>query len=106
MAGRILLFLQPLLAAVCLHAGHIFGQLELEAAGLSGTNPEPAIPPWGEHSMDIQPAADVVAGDVVAAGAETIAEDVGLIAVVVVVAYTGVGGRMEEDGEIDGIRHK
>jgi hypothetical protein len=56
--------------------------------------------------MDIQPAADVVAVDVVAAGAETIAEDVGLIAVVVVVAYTGVGGRMEEDGEIDGIRHK
>lgn len=39
------------------------------------------------------------------AGVEDVAEDVELIAVVVV-EYTGVDGKMEEGGEIDGSRHK
>lgn len=106
MAGHTLLFLQHLLAGEYLHAGHNRGQFEPVAAALNEMNPELAIPQWEEHSMGIQQAAVVVAESVVAAGVELIAEDVELIAVVVAVAYTDVGGKMEEDGEIDGNRHK
>lgn len=76
-------FLHHLLVEEYLHADHKHGQ---EAAAL--------IPQWEVHSMGIQQA-----------GVEDVAEDVELIAVVVV-EYIGVDGKMEEVGEIDGSRHK